>query len=1454
MASIPLEDLLHKTIRDLHTLHLFSLDQSEAEYESLLLETIKSILKLLNYDDKYYRCVDLHVSSSHSDIGPLSFLYYIDKQQTSTVNKPFNSTNIIQFIQSSNAGSSRQENEEQFSRPYVISQLLKILSRHNKNNDRKAVRLKESYSLVLLKFSELVEFFAKFYSKSELKLIEYLNKSFTRELRFFTNLRNRLDEELLLGYEETEKIVEILDSFISIPEPSDDSDNGQNNDLPEEKDEQDDSIFSYDEENLNLDGHSDPSAVTPVGFESTDQTFSRLYQVFVQISGLKNEHFEGEFRDHREYLKLMIGFYKKHNSIDSLEINDFKFKELKFNFFYKFLMGNPLDSEHSLLPSHFKNASQRVISKLNIFPEIDKINDYEHAHEGHLNNAFESSESLQADAYQRPSSPLTSNSIAAEQRPVVQAILPPPLDGNESFNQFEEQPSFVSFLEYSREDQVELFLGLSHIVPLLNEFDLNFHPSFPLVFRHYMKLLYEEIPETSEQADLEYIERIVTLVNTITEFENADDSQDTLDIKDTVFSFYEEHQNLMKGEFSAKASSPTLLMRLAAHEFAANHHTKKLILFNWNYRTLYLGQLEYNLVNKFQPVSNAFCQRLHLKQWFGKLQRFKTLESVSSKYSQNRVKVKFLRDHWVPSLILIGNSHITANKFFLRRFFDSWLAMSKQKLDQVKIATLHDTKRRATKSMSRWIHRFNGIVDLQSRADTSRDVSTLKMEHQISKIIWKLWYDKMNLSHLSSTMQSPSEASGKQTSQKVLTSSGLLSVTPGSLSEKLLKLRSIEKYCILKKFFKRWKVSHTHQAISADVIKSNKRRLVEYVFRERWIKNYEVSVQGHLLAHEKDIQIKAQTFLSWQKCANLRKLADSFHKTTTAIKVIRLWKQHALHSYILRTDGTIFNKYKLGYFFKKWKMSLLEKSLDHQRQINVSMRIYQTWLNKTAVHEKNHITATTVDISTLLSNHLHKWNRGYRLRVRLLEVADLNFQRKFFNHLLAVRHHYAVDYRNVADHVAGNGSSFEARLTLATAFRRWKQIYAHRFEILAQKKVIYFRKKVVDPSTKFTFLARWVKKYNANYRKRTELEKCYYTFVQNSQKREVLFHKWLGRANEIRDLNQKSVEFEAYLLYKKIVVIWYDQLMNKVIYLNEVADDFTNKKEYITVRDVLRRWSMKYIKSSRNQQTCEMFLRRWEVSKARSILELWLQKAQERPGDLYLMGNESNSSLIPNQSPLANKSSRSAGSDQIDESGMSYLYTPVKLQVTRSPSTPFRGSFKNISPSKLLETNRKVKAERLESLRSHFSKAKRHSTPTKKIQPLINSLVDTTGALAKPGARVVRLSPPRREQLQKPVNPPKAPVFANLKAQRREPSQFIGEPFMANESYTVASHSTGTSTFFADEEEEIENAKKLKRITPIFIPPDNDEEPRFSPVGKLKERLKYNMAFLDGSNSNEMFE
>lgn len=1460
-------DLLHKTIREIHALHLFPITNSESDYETLLEHTLESILLLLNYHNKYYVTVDVEASSNNSDLSELSFLYYIDKDEETDV-KDFNNSSIIHFIQSSYSKANSEDYDgQELSRSHVLTQLLSLLSQHDTVSDRKPVRLKDSYSLVLLKFSELVEFFAKFHSESEKKLVNYINKCFCYELDFVSGLRNRLDDELQLGEDETEKIVQILDSFISVPEPEFDAD--PDNSLYHGH--SDNSIFSYEDNELEsrqLLGNS------PLKFNCTDPNFVWLYQIFLQISGYKADHSNHNgSKDYKEYIKLMLSCYKKHNSVDFLEINNFKFKELKLKFFYNFLVGNLDGSQQSLLPEYFKDATNRVINRLNVFPEIDKVNNYE------VNRGVGISDLPVFGLNDRQSNPKEEHlpgvlhEIPQEEHVRPSSIRPLSGRTDGSVNNFEEQPSFISFVEYSRNDQLELFLSLRHIIPLLNEFNLNFDASFPLIFKHYMKLVYVDFSESTEQADFEYIERIVVLVNSITEFENTEVSDGELDIKDTVFSFYNEHQYLLTETDDENSHNPTLLMNLAKQEFSLYFSLKKNIFNKWNFKTLYIGQLDYNLEHKFNPVSNEFCQKSFLKKWFSKYRRFKDLQSVSSNYSEKRVKVNFIKDTWIPSVIKIGNMNDLATSLLMKKFFSKW-SRKNQKISNLKAdAVASYNKTALSLCFAIWVNKLNHIIQLSESALMTRKANIGTEGGILMHAVWSLWLQKFKTIDLGNPgiyLPSSNPKTAKNERSKSIQ-------IPTNLSEKLIVLSAHQKFFILLKFMKLWRLSYSHSMISKEIKSHNDYNLMKYFFKSQWINHHEVNKKAQSILRGKELELKRRAFHGWKSCTDSRKIADTFAYSIATGKAFNQWKLNSQLSHLIKFgDGKTSNHHKLTVYFKKWNLKRKFNSFQKSREFNSVKQIYNVWKSKLIdVNEMKSISQNLSQIKCSL-DMFALWKHQVRNQKNSLEVADLNFQRKFFNHMLALLHHYAVDYRSAADEFKRGGIAMSDKLTMASALRKWKIEYYRRFEILAQNKIVHFKKKVVNLNIKFTFFSHWVKKYNESHLRAVQLDQACNDYVQNSKKHSDLFHKWSKKTKRLQDLNQKSRDFEAYLLFKKIIVIWYNQFINKIVYLDEVADDFASKEDYNRAREFLSRWSMKYIKQiRRNHQTCEMFIQRWEVAKAKSIFELWLQKSKERSGILNAEDFEADMSFVSNLSPLANKSNRSFKDHNPNEDSQSYLYTPVKLQVLRSPSTPFLKSPKRGSPTKLEETNRRLKAERLESLKSRFSKARGQSTPTKRIRPLINSLADSKVLLHKPSTRMMRLSPPKSPEPNrstfspKALNlnkfqdrsvPPKAPnfnltdtpqAFTRLQESIRPSIDYVTDDALNTDS--TAFSSRGVSTILIDEDEDetsvIESAKRLNRITPIFIPPDSETEPRFSPVFKLKERLRSGPTHNDDANS-----
>lgn len=1437
MSQSTLEELLHETIRNLHTLHLFPIGNDEADYEFLLGHTIEGILHLLNYHDKLYNEVFIDVSRKYSEIGPISFLYYIDKHESSNTNNGLNNSNILQFIQS-HKNLDEADKSDPESRYAFIRQLLKLLSGYNKSNEKKPVRLKESYSLVLLKFSELLEFFSKFHLQSEYKLVNYLNKCFVCELNYLSDLKTRLDSELELGYEETENIVQMLDSFIGIPSSSENRNDAGDHNVIEEK--EDDSIFSYEERTTEMD-HS-----AALNFESSDPDLLWLYKVFLQISSFKSGVSES-ISNYKDYIKLMVKFYKHHNGIDSIQINSFKFKELKLNFFYNFLIGDSGDSEEALLPNHFSDATKRVLAKVNIFPEIDKRNDYNMVSKSfhqlkNNNRSFESSrvsgvsheaDLIHANGHQHQSQ--TADTVFNSHNSSM------PNDKfsytqEESFIDVNEQPSFVSFFEYSKENQSNLILSLRHIIPLLNEFNLNFSPDFPLLFKHYMNLIYVDFPDATEQSDFEYIERVVNLVNLITEFENEDESPEEFDIKNTVFEFYEEHQHLIKENVDQSKYLITLLMKLAVYEFDFNHELKRIVVSDWNFKTLSVGQLEYNLTNLYIPSFNIRLKRRLLKTWFGKFHRFKKLERVSSDYYNKRLKVKFIKDKWIPPLIKYGDLNSVALKFTLGTFFRRWSSITLELNKKKAVAGSYSKELHLRKFLSQWTISYHRKTELDEMAAKRRESNMIEGNMNLKNLVWKFWFSKMNSSLNNQPILIPENDGFNQSTTAVFLLE--IKLVPSTLSEKLVKLTYLERIFILKKFLHKWDHSFSHEVIVKEIKRKNDQALLSFFFFSLVQKKFKINYHAKSIIKSKQLETKERAFAHWKKCKELRDLADSFYFSRVSGKMFKQWKLQMVNSSVLcLSNPSRLRSMTLSSFLKKWILASKLKPLKNKSKSRLLKRKFYIWTENLIKVYDIEEEAVMLDKNNITRNQFLRWMQNYRSKGYQSEVADLNIQRKYFNHLLAMFHHYTVDYQNAALQFPEHKLTFEVKVTLASSLSKWKQAYSDRFEALAQKKILHFKKASSNPNTKYLYLSSWVKKYNDLQRKNNRLSKSCEVFAQKSKMKVTAFQKWSSRTKHLSDLNERSQDFEATLLHKKFVLIWYDQFVNKVLYLNEISDNYASEKDSIVVRDIIGKWSMKFIKKiRRNQQTCEMFIERWEVSKARSILDLWIQKTKERSDGAPIDDFTSNISLISNSSPLANKSNRSLNQENSQAiEPASYLYTPVKQQVSRSPVTPYSRYERGPSPSKLQETNMKLRSERIESLRKHFSRAKGQSTPRKAVQPLINSLDTSKVQLNQPGTKLIKLSPPKTASVNRTnVLPPKAPDFST--ALRSVPSN----------DYMDSSASTGrsdflsgtTTTVFGDDEESlIETAKRLRRITPIFVPSEGNNELRLSPVKKLKDRL-----------------
>lgn len=1455
MSNIPLNELLHKTIKDLHTLHLYPTTQTGSNYEILLEETIQSILQLLNYHDKLYYELNLNVSPSCSDIGSLSLLYYLNKSSlgSSYDSERITNLNIFSAIQSYlNQGISNKS-----SRSYVLKQLVKLLSfSDSTSDDKKPKRIKESFSTILVRFSELLDFFFRLHSESEQKLVYYINRCFNYELNLYSNLQDKLDSGLNLDDHDTEKMVSLLDEFIG-------NRSFEEKEVNEDNRLTDTSIFSY--ESNEFPSHIGISA-SPLNFQCNDQNFSNLYQLFLQVSSFKKFHRESQssFNDYSKYIRIMISLYKKSSNIDTMEINDFKYKELKFNYFYNFFLSGQ-SSQDSILPARFEEINKRVITKMVMFPELYYENRFE------FNTEIDRTTSDQLmqpenhkiyssyDELEGIDSQISDNVVGKWHHGEKKEGL---WNNDDEAEQMHTQ--FKSFHgSYTNEDQLTLVNNLRHIIPLLNEFNFDFNINFPLILKYYMHLLYHELPEMRNQEDMDFIESIVALVDTITDYENEDVTLEEYDIRDTVLRFYQLHTYLNKESLSHEELSRTTVMKLAICEYYSNSKLKYSIFHKWNYRTLAISQLEYNLNYEWLPKSDNILMKKVLKRWFSKKLKLDKLESATTNFYDQDILCKTFKDFW----LIRSKNYRELNDKAILRYETKWLNLWYQKLNYTQglqsQALNHNKKHLLKAHFKYFLINFQKNKDLSLIAFNKYEKLLYKDNVNLKKFIIKNWYAKMNLK-IEPNFSCKNEELELPTITQLDVANNL--IPPSTLSEKLHRLGNVERYIIFSKYFRILKHAKNMQCIYNETRLKNNKIFLEFFFSEQWLKKTKLQIKAKYSIQEKHRTIKSNTFLHWKEYRDLNCIANSFHRSNLLKTSFKRWKlESAMTSFTFNSCDRCCLKEtltsnKLRTYFTKWLLAYQLKCFQFKSELKLKSAALKQIGDKSKVNNDNASRAIQCNISNTNFKFLIRWIFNYRKNELMNEVSDLNLQRKYLNKIIGKLHLYTKDFVSIMEDFSHDDMSgkdrlkFNDRLISLVAMRTWQLRYDSRFQNSANSKIKSFNDSMVIPNRISKYLILWVNKYNERETVVSYLDAECEKFVRTSSLRKVFLNSWVSATHRKLELNLRAAEFETRLLTKKFLVIWYDQFLHVNRYLNELSDDFISQKEFRKFRETLSNWSMKYIKNiERHHQSCELFTKRWHNVKSRSILELWIYKLRERQDEKEISGKflvDKETSMINNQSPLAKKSlTRSMiRTNNNDDPNTSYLYTPLKPQPDRVPLTPhFTNGTAGGSPTKLQETTLRLKQERIDALRKHFGKVRATSTPRRENWRSgdNNPSLESKLLIDRNSSRFIRLSPPKYNDY-KPILPPKPPNFSIAEVP-------LADLFSSNQGDASMSKipSTGAND---DEKSIIETAKRMRRITPIFVPIDDDiDEPRFSPVKKLKEKLKNNLIEISPTKDTDRF-
>lgn len=953
---------------------------------------------------------------------------------------------------------------------------------------------------------------------------------------------------------------------------------------------------------------------------------------------------------------------------------------------------------------------------------------------------------------------------------------------------------------YLKEELAVLVSNLNTVVNLLNEFDPQFDPHFAQVFKTFIDLVYFDLLNLATAQDYTYIEKLTELVHQISEYESNEDIMEGDVIRGII-----ESLHFMQGFLTSGYHDSTLLMRLSTKVSFSDFKTKKATFRRWNDKTVTRTHLDMLYQQYLENSKEEMLQR-SLTTWYNKYKKFVNLSSQAENYSRKKLVARILKDSWIQKLVEYGDFEYQSQKFHSKRMYDNWVSKMRGIQKMKKTLMKFYKTNILTTSFMQLKHRYQRLQNNESKAVDFYHEFEGRCGIIIKKFILKRWHEMLD-------------------SKFITSKSTVLDSRDFVLSKKLIALSDIEKRTLLIKYFRFWLRMRALSQLSSKADMNN-RRLKKYFFFGVWRRALALHTLSRSFTKKSERELKLSAIKLWTERKNQKLQALKFYRENLLRVVFKKWNlKH-------RKFGTSQMLLKVE-VFKLWKLRTLSLDMTKKLKKKVLQQSFSTWVIKYRRNRDNLKKAFEVRTQNLKRAALTFWITRARLHEEYLAVAELNVQRRIVQNWKK-RYVLIKSLERMIKSFQGGRSLYDKQL-LRVFFELWRSQMQARFEIHTRDALLTFENSVRRKGTILVFFRYWKRRSKNAHSRQVELGSRLAYFERISLLHAPLFSHWKERLDQYQEFAQMSDEFYKAVLNKKFLLVWYERLVLKVNYLDELAENVLSQKEYVISSEYLQKWNLKYVKTyKRNLQTCEMFKEKWNLSKARSFLQMWNYKTfnketarKDKDADHFIEGNTS--VFYSSLSPLAKK--RGSFLD-----GHSYLHTPVKKQISQ-PFTP-SSRIRRTSPSRLLDTTLKMTSDKMGALINHYKRARG------KQKGLYQA-----GSMNLQYSANLRLSPPRPSTTysQLPTKPP-APRFETILSLDASP-EATSSPFEPRGYKKIPSPLP-----LADIDSSIlSTAKKLKRFRPLIVPHSEKEaDMSASPAAQLKERLDHAANSVNSSMSSRV--
>lgn len=1064
-----------------------------------------------------------------------------------------------------------------------------------------------------------------------------------------------------------------------------------------------------------------------LNFTCDDEAFNKAYEAVLHLTLLKSE--TSVYSSVPSLVRILLLMLEKHHGIECMEIESFENREKQLQLFYEFFLGS--EQLSGIVPSQYIQQAESILDSVEFptdTPSLVKGNESDHELAG-----------------------------------IAETLV------SEGFLQHEFG---------------EILSNLSTVVNLLNEYDPQFHPQLPQIFKQYALLVYEQYTDLACLADYKYVEELTNLVGQIAEYEANEDMNG-----DLVLSII-DRLHYQQGFLTSGYQNSTILMRLANKIWSSSYEITKQVFRKWNNRTIsaiHLGsKLFQNSLERDLKILNS-----RFNMWYNKFMRLLMLISQAENYSGKKLLARVLKDLWIPKLIHVGDLEYQCQRFVMKNRLLAWRARTERRSQMNrKLREFYD-RNLAGACFNQLKEKHKHYEDNVQKALAINRKVDKKCDKIILQNVIRKWHRLLDSSNRSATRS-------------------MGSTKDFVLSKKLIALNKIETRHTSSKHFNIWhkkmRLLQTYSKCSR--VNSNNTKAF---FFHGWRRSFMLKGLQNEWEAKQDRNFARSALQIWSQHRNHRVQASGYQRKILLGCVMKNWKlaHKKKNSRLDLLLGTIY--------LKAWRLKMLSKDLADSDSKRILERAFSKWKSMNVIHSENDTRASHIAKLSLQNATLALWKSRMDMHEELRLVAQLNFERQYF-----LRWKEKTSEANkclqLAANFRENGLLFRDRYSAKLHIRLWQNRIVSRFEAYANEAIDNFHERVRHKRTLSIFMKHWQNERAKIGARRKKLNLLLQQHNTASSALAPVLNHWKDKALRYQQHHAMSLEFHDAVLHKKVMVLWYEKLLIKSNYLEELADDLLSQKSYATSLEYLQKWNLKYIKTyKRNLQTCTMFQEKWNASKARSLLQVWRFKAlhreytEEKQEDDYVEADTS--VFFSSLSPLAKK----RGSFL---EGHSYLHTPVKKQVSSIPFTP-SSKIRRTSPTRL-DTNMKMTSDKIDALINHYRKAKSKRSGGGKLSSLRLQDIST-----------IRLSPPRPKTNYSglPSRPP-APQFERI---------LEASPKATSSPFEPRGYQKLPSPLpLADIDDTVlSTAKKLKRFRPLVIP--NSESTGGaggSPAVKLKERLE----------------